>query len=908
MDQQAISKSKDRILPRRPISVVNASIIASAFIFGSILFTYLALDSIKQRYDKDLRAHLAGRLISTKNTLRVWYNDQVEDIESLVEQDKVIFSTKAILAAGSNELKNRQLDQFFLSLIENTDYLGLSVTDMNGRVLFSRLDYPEETLHPIFSQRASHAEQAIKDGTAFVPPFIPEDNQAPDWLKNRAISYFTSVISWQGREIGFLHARINPYASFSNLTKSSHFAITGETYAVDQTGRLLTPSRFKNTLLQRNLLQPSQESIIRIGYDDQQDFRKLAFDHVIGGVFGDVGIDLTGPLNYLKQKVVRSYLWFAPMDIGLISEQAYGEAYKGYLFTRDTFIAAAVAIASMLIFGILYLYRSSNHYYQFARLQNESLEQRVHERTEELERSESFLLQILDNLPLLVSIKNAEGKYRYINRQFETLFNIGRESLLGNTDRVIFNEEIATRYQLQNVAIFEEKRAVKFEECFTDSEGDPRDYIMIKLPLYKKAAVDAVLTVGVDITERKTFERDITQAKIEAERASQAKSEFLAGMSHELHTPMNGLLGMQAKLLTTEIDSDQRGYLTIAQDCAYNLLNTINDILDLSKLDVRKISLDKKAFDLNVLLEQAMDNHRVNARRKNLTYELHNQLGPIKVLGDSVRLLQVLNNLISNAIKFTSQGYVKVHARLVKKQRNSLRIRFSVIDSGIGFDQDESQMLFDRFKQLNEDTTREFDGLGVGLSIVHELVTLMGGKVRAKGVKGHGAEFHVDLSFTTVGEEEYEYQLEREELIADEEPSIIEAPPVYALLVEDNAINQIVAEELLTDLNIHCHIAQNGKEALEKLAELDPLPDIVFMDCRMPVLDGYETTKRIRNGEAGQAASELPVIALTANTLDGDKEKCLAAGMTDFVGKPYTRGEIQTVLKRWLHYDVTIEQ
>lgn len=535
-----------------------------------------------------------------------------------------------------------------------------------------------------------------------------------------------------------------------------------------------------------------------------------------------------------------------------------------------------------------------------------------HEREEELEKLVMAATQSFNS----VIITDSTGQIEWVNEGFSRLTGYQLSDVKGTTGQMLRKHNILELEQKNAIfqKIAETKTPQSYENKNFSKTGKEFWVITTLTPvLDEKGNVKRIIAIDSDITQRKQMEEELklankitehslkkgnqaldqlTKAKKQVEQTIKMKEKFMANMSHEIRTPMNGIIGLTDVLLKTSLTHEQREYLTAIKSSGNTLMVVINDVLDISKIEAGKMTFERIPFKVSSVINTIIDLFSPKAEEKKISLKkVIDPAIPKFLLGDQVRLNQILMNLVSNAVKFTQSGEVILSASLDREDDENTFLKFVVKDTGRGIPEDRMETLFDDFTQASSDITRKYGGTGLGLSISKRLVELQGGIITVKSKENVGSEFIIKLKFGKVQETE-----EFQDVIEEENYDDLQLPPLDILLVEDNPVNQLLAQKLLFDWGCNVDTADNGKIAVQKLT--DNSYDIVLMDIKMPEMDGYEATQYIRT-KLKAPVCNIPILALTAHAATWEAEKCIEAGMNDYISKPFNIKEFFKLITKY---------
>ncbi|HSV43185.1 MAG TPA: ATP-binding protein, partial [Candidatus Bathyarchaeia archaeon] len=517
----------------------------------------------------------------------------------------------------------------------------------------------------------------------------------------------------------------------------------------------------------------------------------------------------------------------------------------------------------------------------------------------ELADSKELFRLVFNNSAVAILVTDEQKRIIAWNPFAMEMLGMGREELFNRPAKELYPEDEWKKI----IALYSRKKGVVSDietQVVTARKKNLDVNLSVSAIRNVEGKIVGTIAIMHDVSLQKKTQRMLLNAKKAAEAASEAKTMFLANMSHEVRTPMNTIMGMVDLTLDTELTPEQRDNLSTVKNAADILLTLLNDILDLSRVEAGKIQLESIEVNIERTVRSVCKTMDILAKNKSLALQwLIDESVPDMVKGDPVRIRQILVNLINNAIKFTPKGKIQVEVKTDSKDENSCVLHFLVKDEGIGIEKDKQEKIFEAFTQEDVSTTRQFGGTGLGLAICRRLLELMGGRIWVESVKGEGSTFHFIIPCPIVHKEEVPEAMQEESIESQLMAQIarkkthdaqVQKTDLHILLAEDNIVNQKMTQKILEKKGWHVTVANNGQEVLTLFAGQQAF-DLILMDAQMPVMDGFAATQEIRKREAN-TGKRIPIVALTARAMAGDRKKCMECGMDGYVSKPIDRAQL----------------
>lgn len=811
----------------------------------TVSLTRAAIETIQDSVTSEYGASLNAVMDTSEAALLFWSEQRKSELLRLSENEIVqnitlklndTYNTQDLSSYTNYQQTAEAYLNSLNALLIHSEYHLISP---DGVYLYSNRKGFNSQLSSISANYPKLFADAMQGKASFVPPI--KVKTGPDTFE--AVAFFVAPIILEAKVIGVIASSHNPEDEISRIMALGRIGETGESYVVNADGYMVSRSRFRGTLVGLDRLSSQQSEVLNLRVTSvmnstQGDALTAMASSVTQGKSAQ---NLAGYYDYRGIKVIGTWRWLPDLQLGIATEIDYAEANAPFVKARNTIIAlVAVNIGIALSMAIILFVMSSRTNQKLRRAAN-VLEEKVATRTHDLNeankqtKSEKVTLQsILDNIPDPIFCKDNEGRYVRINKSFAELTGYSQDFIVGKDDFALYSKEDAEFFVKDDDKLLAAGVTHIVERSTSDVAGNEFLFETRKTLIHYDSEDQAgILGISRDITDRKRFEEAMLNATRTAQEASNAKSEFLARMSHEIRTPMNGVLGMIDLLLDSQLDSDQTHKLKVAKNSASSLLTVINDILDFSRVEAGKLELEAIDFNLSKQIETIAQTlaMRCDAKGVELIVDV-TDVEQSMVIGDPIRLRQVMTNLISNAIKFTETGQIVVRAESTR-MNDITRVECSVEDTGIGIPDNSLVNLFDSFTQVDTSTTRVYGGSGLGLAICRRLINLMGGEINVQSVINEGSIFSFVIELPTSFQEEKPLP----------KSSINDW---RVLVVDDNATNREILENQLSSWGVEVILAVDAFDALEQLKHEKLELDLIITDMNMPNKDGLSLVADIK--------------------------------------------------------------
>ena len=828
---------------------------------------------------------------ATKKSLIAWYDERLAVIDSLTQSNKFKALVTDLISASNNQdhqllqQSKEALHLFFHNKpITTRNNRSYNITTPQGVYLVNYIRKAEGEISTIKTHRPALFNSVLAGNTEFIPPVwanVAIDNFA-SIDKDAEIFISAAVTNNQGEVIATFSIRFDPDVEFSPLFNDARLGDSFESYAIDSQGYMLSETRFSKSLQKSGVIGFGESSILNIQLPDINNN-----PIVQAAKFKTSGQNLTGYKDYRNKLVVGQWVTFEGFNFTLVSEIDYSEMYAEYHSIRNLLIIGFIVLTALAFALSIFMITISKRANEMSRQSQNELSNKVDARTKELALSEQKSKLINSSVADGILGVDKKGNFIFANESAQRLLGYSEVEILSNSIISLFSEGNSKISSFEDTDIYtaiQEKRIIRAPYIDLKINNGAKLPVEISIsPVDSDEAELAAVIAFQDITTRIETDKALHEAKQMADDASKAKSDFLANMSHEIRTPMNAIMGMSHLALGCDLERKPKNYITKAYKAAESLLGIINDILDFSKIEAGKLDLECIDFNLHEVFDDLSNIISLKTYEKDLEllFNIDKDV-PLMLVGDPLRLNQILINIAGNAVKFTDKGEIVIFARVIENplaESDSVTVEFEVRDSGIGMNAEQQSKLFKSFSQADSSTTRKYGGTGLGLTISKKLVELMSGNIWLESEEGKGSSFFFTADFKQSNK--------NNDALIDAQESFLQNKRV--LIVDDNAMALDVLQAIMT--SFHCKVvtATSGLEAIAIAKQVSTKFDFIMVDWKMPELDGIETCKIIK--EQNNYHSDN-FILVTSNARDDDALEKLKESINSVIVKPVTASSI----------------
>jgi PAS domain S-box-containing protein len=855
----------------------------------TVSVTMAAIKTIESSVRAEYGASLNAVMNTTEAALMFWTEQRKSELLRLSENEIIQSITYNLIEAFENkELQNlaayRESTAVYMNSLDalqtKTEYHLISTDGLylySSRALFNSQESPISSASPQLFQQALNGE------ASFIPPM--KIKTGPSTFET--FVFFIAPILFEEKVIGVIASSHNPEGEMSQIMSLGRIGDSGESYIINKEGLLVSRSRFKDKLIRLDRIAESESEIlaVQLTVPDKNSPENNQLTEMAKSITRfESSQNLSGYLGYRDIEVIGTWKWLPELHLGIATEISFAEANVPFEKAKTTIIALVAINIGIALFTSIVFFVMSNSANKKLRKSASILEETVDKRTheliniaKELESQKITLQGVLDNIPDPIFCKNSQGRYVQINKSFAELTGYSQAFIVGKTDFELYAKDEAEFFTKDDEKLMSNGLSHIVERVTNDVRGKELLFETRKTLIHYAGEDKAgILGISRDITDRKRYEGAMLNATRAAQEASNAKSEFLARMSHEIRTPMNGVLGMIDLLLDTRLTTDQTHKLKVAKNSASSLLTIINDILDFSRVEAGKMELESLDFNLPQQIENIAQTLAIRSNSKGI--ELIVDVSEIQqkmVIGDPVRLRQVLTNLISNAIKFTDVGQVLVKAK-TKNLGDITQLECSVEDTGIGIPDSKLEHLFESFMQVDTSTTRVYGGSGLGLAICDRLIELMGGKIQVSSNINQGSVFSFTIELKT-------------SLLEDRPLDKSNIVDWQVLVVDDNETNREILSSQLARWGVKTILATDASDALNKLNSERLKLDLIITDMNMPNKDGLSLVADIKLLEQYK---DVKILMLSSMSFQMSTAEFSSLGLDACLVKPVGSSEL----------------